>query len=562
MSLLSSRCSLSLKPRKCKKKGGSTKLSHCGNLVVRGKPQEPLVSGKSASKGLEYAEGGGWQAPARVFLMENHDAAYPIWQSNGIRNRTLVHVDAHHDMWRTGKHETITVANFISAAIEDGITKEIFWVVPDATWTSLDGIFAVNQHLRELARQYSSRRRPSLTAHGRIFVPLSNVDLTICSLNSVPQITKPVLLDIDLDFLLIERVHYGASDSHCALPWCWPDELLQRMSARGIESDFVTISYSVEGEYTPVRWRHLGDEVALRLQPSPDRDQLDAMGCIRKGAVAAHHGLHDEAEQAYRKAMGLWPQSFGPPFHLALLYANVGRLDQAREMYRRAVSMDADGVLKMSHGLGSYWSGRYADAERQFCLMKGLDPHNPYPWLGLALIESKRANWERALELLQEASLLAPASIDIQRGLAKVLTRLKRNKDAIAAYEYSLKLALKGHRPLDTPPITNVPDNALADRDHWKTFARLARLYEQERDGPRAIQACRASLAGGTDAGAIRWRLARLYYSRRRWREGLRETFNALRATARFLAGGAARIVADAEVAAKSVFYMALWKLN
>ena len=33
-----------------------------------------------------------------VFLIENHDQAYKIWRELGLKERTLVHVDAHHDM--------------------------------------------------------------------------------------------------------------------------------------------------------------------------------------------------------------------------------------------------------------------------------------------------------------------------------------------------------------------------------------------------------------------------------------------------------------------------------
>lgn len=469
-------------------------------------------------------------APQQVFLVENHDGAYHLWRRAGISDRILVHVDAHHDMWQAPDYESITVANFVSLALKDRIAREVFWVVPDATWNSLSGITAVNQHIRRLAEQYSSQARPRLS-RDRIDLSLAGTNLTICSVNSLPRIATPVLLDIDVDFFVIDRVSYGKRDIPLGLPWCWPNEFLEGLSADGLRSDFVTIAYSVEGEYTPLKWKYLGDELALRLQPTPDPKLLQGMVCIRQGAVAASQGDQKDAEAAYCEAMRLLPQSFTPPLHLAYVYANAGRLDKAQEMYRRALDLDGGAELRRSYGFGDYWCGRYAEAEREFRLMNALDPANPFAWLGLGLIEARSANWAHALTLLNRAAELNPDSLDAHRALAGVLAKQKRNKDAITAYERSLKLAVRGCRPLKALPITNLPTNVLLDPDHWRTFARLARLYELEMDSARAIQAYRFSIAGGKEVASIRWRLALLYFRTNCWQTGLRESFHAIDAS-------------------------------
>ena len=160
--------------------------------------------------------------------------------------------------------------------------------------------------------------------------------------------------------------------------------------------------------------------------------------------------------------------------------------------------------------------------------MNAVDPENALAWLGLGLVESRRANWDEAAVALNRAMDLDSNSIDVHRAFAEVLTHQKQNKNAIASYERSLKLALTGHRPLKALAITEVPRDTLLDPDHRKIYQQLAHLYELERDNARAIQACQFGLVHGANSGSLRWRLARLHFKSGDWRLGLRETWRAI----------------------------------
>src|SRR5215469_17055969 len=70
----------------------------------------------------------------KVFLIENHDQAYYIWRDAGVRNRTLLHIDAHHDMSWADDKSTINIGNFICRALKEALIQEIFWIVPDPTF--------------------------------------------------------------------------------------------------------------------------------------------------------------------------------------------------------------------------------------------------------------------------------------------------------------------------------------------------------------------------------------------------------------------------------------------
>src|SRR5256885_4095439 len=46
----------------------------------------------------------------QVHLMENHDQSYHLWRDAGFRNRIVLHIDAHHDMWWIDDKRSLTIA--------------------------------------------------------------------------------------------------------------------------------------------------------------------------------------------------------------------------------------------------------------------------------------------------------------------------------------------------------------------------------------------------------------------------------------------------------------------
>jgi hypothetical protein len=75
-----------------------------------------------------------------------------------VRDRILVHIDAHHDMWWIPDDAPVTIANFICPAIKNDLVREVIWVVPDATWTSKESREAVLRHVEEIEKKYPGAR--------------------------------------------------------------------------------------------------------------------------------------------------------------------------------------------------------------------------------------------------------------------------------------------------------------------------------------------------------------------------------------------------------------------
>ena len=469
----------------------------------------------------------------RIFRVENHDEAYRLWQGADEKRRILLHVDAHHDMWRLKCRECLSIANFICAALEDDIVREVFWVVPGLSWQSARSRRHLLRHARKIAKGYRGADRSLRISRGRISARLLGKPLTICSIDSIPEFNESVLLDIDTDFYLIPRVAYGETDRHSPLPWCWPEELLEGLRARQVRTDMATIAYSVEGGYTPLLWKYLGDETALRLQqPNSGSPALEGMTCMRQAAEAAERGQLAAAEGIYEKARKLLPDSGAPLCHLAHLNLRMRRDTDARRFYRQALDLDATYRTAFnSVALWRYEDRRYGEADEEWRRSLALDQADAYAHLGLGWLAQRRKSWQEAEMWFRKAVSLNDCLVDGWRGLGDVLAKQQRARDAIEAYQASLRLALAGHKPLRAPIATLPEPHRLVDPNHCEVFARLGRVYEIRGETAEAIKRYRISAAGVGAGPGVHWRLARLYAELRQLNSAMLQAACAVKAS-------------------------------
>jgi tetratricopeptide (TPR) repeat protein len=480
---------------------------------------------------------------SRIETMENHDAAYHIWRDAGVKQRTLIHIDAHHDMWWTADAATITIANFISRALAEGIVREVFWVVSDKTWETAKTRRPVLGHLRKIAEEYPGARDDVRIEKNRLSAVVLDKPLTVCPLAGLPRMDESVLLDIDVDFLVIPRVscveHFpvrlfdfidendgvpalanaDAADERGALPWCWPAELVARLRGAAVRTDLMTIAYSVEGGFTPLKWKYLGDDLAERVAaPEERRSAIHGMDLMREAALAAERGDVGGAEGRYREATTILSRSAAPWYHLAHLLNDSGRRREARSLYRQALGVDPSYRTPFNGaGFARYRAGHFLAAEKEFRRVLQLDPQDAYALLGLGLIAFQRNRLRPSAALLRAALVLDDSLVDGHRALGHVLARLGCVENAIAAYERSLRLSLAGFKSLESPIAAGTRPDRVVDPDHWFVHGCLAQLYEARGATTHAINGYRISIAGGHDGMRLQGRLARLTLKQGDW---------------------------------------------
>ena len=134
----------------------------------------------------------------RVFTMENNDDAYYIWRNAGAKQKILIHIDAHHDMWWIADAHSINIANFICAALKDEVVREVFWVAPDPAWETPRSRKPILRHIRKLTENYPGGPHEVHVGSEQISTVVLGKPLRICPLALLPQIDEGVLLDIDV----------------------------------------------------------------------------------------------------------------------------------------------------------------------------------------------------------------------------------------------------------------------------------------------------------------------------------------------------------------------------
>lgn len=70
-----------------------------------------------------------------TFVIDGHQEAYHLWKKQGFVEKTLVHVDAHSDMWdvvhrsHAGVYEP-NCGNYILPALKEGMVDSVWWINP------------------------------------------------------------------------------------------------------------------------------------------------------------------------------------------------------------------------------------------------------------------------------------------------------------------------------------------------------------------------------------------------------------------------------------------------
>ena len=479
---------------------------------------------------LGTAEGRTASRPARqIFRFENHDEALTVWRKAGCADRILVHVDAHHDMWWVDPGQPVTIANFISPALRDGLLRELYWVVPDRSWDSAENRRQILHHVDRIKRQFPGRPAPTQIHRDRITTTLLGKPLQICSIEGLPKFQEEVLLDLDVDFLIFPRVTYGNGDPHPPLPWMWPEELLSRLDAGELKSDLVTIADSVYGGYTPLCWKYLGDELEVCLNGG-DASLLRGMKFMRCGAEAAARGEYTRAEQEYSQAAECLPNFAAPLWRLAFCYLDLGRMTEARQAYQRALEMDPGYRTPFNNdALWYFWDRRWDAAASECRRTLELDPQDTFAHLGLGWIAIEHKNWTAAETELRLVLEIRPRMLDAHRALGIVLQATGRQREAIPEFERSLKLALGGQESLQECPKIAVERPRLNDRRHFEVFGQLAKAHFAIGQWDQAAQCLNMAAADQLDNVALRCRLASMAVRQRQWKSAGRHFALALK---------------------------------
>src|SRR2546428_2837487 len=402
-----------------------------------------------------------------ICMVEDHDEAYHAWKKAGFENMILLHFDAHIDFawiaptpdtlleqprladvfstlhrtpfWRLSEQteeERTHLGNYIHQAIRANIVREFIWVYPEdpdqaeqarAVRSTLESLAAVAPQLFQLFR-------PTDTGcfEGRIYgkrflaIPYSAF--------SMQAFEEAVLLDIALDFFIIRSLysrHSPYADLRTPSFWLSPAEFVARLHASGLRYEFVTLAYSVEEGYTPLRLKFLGMELAKRLLRSLSEEEELHFEALKDLFRPSASGEPESTLRRLEEWIKVHPNDAALRFNLAMLLLERNDIPRAVTQYRKAIEDDPTYRTRYNHpGPALLELGLRGAARTSYDRMKQLDPHNPhYRLFELEMLIAER-DWGQA-RLLGKDLLKDGADHPVVRtGLAESCLRLRRYQEA------------------------------------------------------------------------------------------------------------------------------------
>jgi tetratricopeptide (TPR) repeat protein len=454
-------------------------------------------------------------------MMEDHDRAYHVWKELDMRKKTLVHIDAHIDfgwlpemnlqtildvrnsreldelldkkpLWNPfakDRRKMVHIGNYICPAIRDGMVEKFYWIVPDPTWRSARGQRSLRDTLRGILKVKQYVNKNLEIRKDCLYCRIHDTDIFIMPLVGLAGLDEGVLLDIDVDFMLTPFV-WNDIDPHRA-PWIFPEQLVDNVRAKNMDIDALTISYSVNGGFTPVRFKHLGDELRSLFENRHDARAQELTLLKRQSLEHEKGGRYIESISSYEKAIALGGESASTCFNLSLLYLDKKNdLCKARHLYRKAISLDKTYGLAYNNSGAIYLNqGKLRKAQAEYERFLCLDENNAHALSGLGYTMLGRKRYGEAVDLFDRALAMDAGDKRALFGKAMACLRLGRVK---AAEDLFVKL-------VDISP------------DDSAVFWYLARISEKNGSAQKAVEYYKKAVMAGGEGPLVHLLLCRTY---------------------------------------------------
>lgn len=397
-----------------------------------------------------------------VVLFEDHTQSYYEWKKRRFKNLPLVHLDAHLDFaffyakkpkqalgearslaelkreldktflmrkFKRNIEKQENIGNYIYPAIREGIVNDFYWILPgkitENTKKIIQRVFEKDPFKSDLIFNKKNK-----TLGGKIY----NRNFHAAVLKDF-SLKKPLLLDIDLDYLMYELGKEKPAKKNRRLqkkdierkPWIYPKEFVQIIKDKFPRPVFITIAYSVNGGYTPILYKFFGDEILLRLEGVTDKNKaLDKLldkknNAIKKEKPKVLFKLIKPIEKV--KINIKVKRKF-----LAHIYFWLFYLLNQKKYYRKAVEFDNTYRVKdNNYGWQYLRAKRFKKAESEFMRVLKADRKNKYACLGLAQAFINKDEYKNALRYLQK---IEKSDKEVYLNLANCYFQLKQYKRA------------------------------------------------------------------------------------------------------------------------------------
>lgn len=336
---------------------------------------------------------------APVFLFEDHCESYVRWKEAGLKNVTVIHLDAHLDLrdesflpgtiekiincktarqlevYRKNKDilwDGFHPGNYLYPAVLDETVSHLIWVIPPHLPEGEDLLPWLRGELQNwkdvTLQEYSSLEYSGKMVTGK----LCGVDFTTCFLKDLKCNDPLICWDVDLDFC------FDSND----IPWIAPGEIADLLYEKAPNPAMITIAYSVNGGYTAPEQKFLGDLIYRAINGSITSEIKQDCQRMKKADLQIQQKKYDQAipllkqlekdkffqpyasfrlskiykklkdnaaaEKYARKVRDTKPELILPPYDQAMIHFRRKEYDQALSLLLKSARIDDKNFL-MSH---------------------------------------------------------------------------------------------------------------------------------------------------------------------------------------------------------------------
>ncbi len=393
-----------------------------------------------------------------IVLMENHNHALLVFKKLHVKNRTLVHFDAHLDMNWISKDELslinspinpdsletflkhpyqyyiprkkfVHVGNWIYPLLMDGSVSQFYWVVPDKE--------ILTQHWIEMFKKglmiYQKNIDKTDINSFRINKELKRVQgylygkpVFITTLENLPQFTSPILLDIDTDYfdfnsaLFLERL---------MLPLFWPDEFVSILAEKKLSADVVTICYSLQDGYNTLALRFMGQDLKRILRNGSNltdkNKRLLKLHRVLYSASIKKTPINIQSSVDILKTE--FPTDAASYYLLSRIFAAEGNRKAALAYLKMAAHLDKEYKFAALHKANNFFYDKnYAEALRLYEKIFGQNLlANDFIFSRIAECSRLSGDFKRAAKIYRRLIQSEPDNQEFNSGLKRVLFQMK-----------------------------------------------------------------------------------------------------------------------------------------
>ena len=419
---------------------------------------------------------------SNISLIEDHHEALNIWRRKNLRRVDLIHIDAHIDFgfypakpkeqiireaktlnqlkreleksllyqrYQKDFDRQANIGNYIYPAMCEGIVKDFYWVIPGKLKEFKSSLKFIKGILKNFAKQDPCRPpgekqgvKPKIE-EGIITSKLLGRKFVVCILEKLPVLKQKVLLDIDTDFLVISSLLDANNTVKIGKRkrWIRPDRLIKNLViTKKLKTIFTTIAYSVNGGYTPMRYKILGDELAYRLSPKHFKEHY---GQRFIASVFFERFESSGKREHYQKAVKLNPSYRAADNNYGPLYLPLRKFSQAEKEFLKIINVDIKNPYPFI-GLGNIALEKkdFLKAKKHFFYAVGLKKDLPRSLFGLAQAEFRLKNFKKAKELFCRYQAIEPLQSGSRYFLGCIYENEKDFEKAAACFQDAMRLGL------------------------------------------------------------------------------------------------------------------------